>query len=29
MEDIDMRMIAQRAGANVTFPEGSVVFNKG
>jgi CRP/FNR family transcriptional regulator, cyclic AMP receptor protein len=29
MEDIDMRMFAKRAGANVTFPEGSVVFNKG
>jgi CRP-like cAMP-binding protein len=27
--DIDMRMFAQRAGANVTFPAGSVVFNKG
>ena len=26
--DIDMRMFAQRAGANVTFT-GSVVFNKG
>jgi CRP/FNR family transcriptional regulator, cyclic AMP receptor protein len=29
MEDIDMRMFAQRAGANITFAEGSVVFNKG
>ena len=29
MEDIDMRMFAQRAGANVTFPAGSIVFNKG
>jgi len=27
--DIDMRMFAQRAGANVTFSAGSVVFNKG
>ena len=27
--DIDMRMFAQRAGANVTFAAGSVVFNKG
>jgi CRP-like cAMP-binding protein len=27
--DIDMRMFAQRAGANVTFTAGSVVFNKG
>jgi len=27
--DIDMRMFAQRAGANVSFPAGSVVFNKG
>ena len=27
--DIDMRMFAQRAGANVTFPAGSIVFNKG
>jgi CRP/FNR family transcriptional regulator, cyclic AMP receptor protein len=29
MDDIDMRMFAQRAGANVTFAAGSVVFNKG
>ena len=28
-DDIDMRMFAQRAGANVSFPAGSVVFNKG
>jgi CRP/FNR family cyclic AMP-dependent transcriptional regulator len=27
--DIDMRMFAQRAGANVIFTAGSVVFNKG
>jgi CRP-like cAMP-binding protein len=27
--EIDMRMFAQRAGANVTFSAGSVVFNKG
>lgn len=27
--DIDMRMFAQRAGANVTFTAGSVVFTKG
>jgi CRP/FNR family transcriptional regulator, cyclic AMP receptor protein len=27
--EIDMRMFAQRAGANVTFTVGSVVFNKG
>jgi CRP/FNR family transcriptional regulator, cyclic AMP receptor protein len=26
--DIDMRMFAQRAGASVTYPAGSVVFNK-
>ncbi len=29
MDDIDMRMFAQRAGANVTFGAGSVVFNRG
>jgi CRP/FNR family transcriptional regulator, cyclic AMP receptor protein len=29
MDDIDMRMFAQRAGANVTFAAGSVVFSKG
>ena len=29
MADIDMRMFAQRAGANVTYGAGSVVFNKG
>jgi CRP/FNR family transcriptional regulator, cyclic AMP receptor protein len=27
--EIDMRMFAQRAGASVTYPAGSVVFNKG
>jgi CRP/FNR family cyclic AMP-dependent transcriptional regulator len=27
--DIDMRIFAQRAGTNVTFPAGSIVFNKG
>jgi CRP-like cAMP-binding protein len=27
--DVDMRMFAQRAGTNVTYPAGSVVFNKG
>ena len=27
--DIDMRMFAQRAGANVTISAGNVVFNKG
>lgn len=27
--DIDMRMFAQRAGANVAFAAGSVVFTKG
>ena len=27
--DIDMRMFAQRTGASVTYPAGSVVFNKG
>jgi CRP/FNR family transcriptional regulator, cyclic AMP receptor protein len=27
--EIDMRMFAQRAGANVTFSAGSVIFNKG
>jgi CRP-like cAMP-binding protein len=26
---IDMRMFAQRAGTNVVYPAGSVVFNKG
>src|SRR2546421_10805265 len=29
MDDIDMRMFAQRAGASVTYAAGSVVFNKG
>src|ERR1700720_3804371 len=29
MADIDMRMFAQRAGANVTYGAGSIVFNKG
>jgi len=28
-DDIDMRMFAQRAGASVTYPAGSVVFNQG
>ncbi len=27
--EIDMRMFAQRAGANVTYPAGGIVFNKG
>jgi CRP-like cAMP-binding protein len=27
--DIDMRMFAQRAGANVSYPAGAIVFNKG
>ena len=27
--EIDMRMFAQRAGANVTFSAGSLIFNKG
>ncbi len=27
--DIDMRMFAQRAGASISFPAGSIVFNKG
>ncbi len=27
--EIDMRMFAQRAGANVTFSAGSVIFNQG
>jgi len=27
--DIDMRMFARNAGANISFPAGSVVFNKG
>lgn len=26
---IDMRMFAQRAGTNVVYPAGSIVFNKG
>ena len=26
---IDMRMFAQRAGTNVAYPAGSIVFNKG
>jgi CRP-like cAMP-binding protein len=26
--DIDMRMFAQRAGANVSYPAGSIVFHK-
>ena len=29
MSDIDMRIFARSAGANVTFPPGSIVFNKG
>jgi len=29
MDDIDMRVFAQRAGASVTYPAASVVFNKG
>jgi CRP/FNR family transcriptional regulator, cyclic AMP receptor protein len=28
-KDIDMRQFARSAGTNVTFPSGSVVFNKG
>jgi CRP/FNR family cyclic AMP-dependent transcriptional regulator len=28
-DEIDMRMFAQRAGTNVMFPAGSIVFNKG
>jgi CRP/FNR family transcriptional regulator, cyclic AMP receptor protein len=27
--DIDMRMFARRAGANISFAAGTVVFNKG
>lgn len=27
--EIDMRMFAQRAGASVSYPAGSVVFNQG
>jgi CRP-like cAMP-binding protein len=27
--DLDMRLFARSAGANVNFPAGSVVFNKG
>ena len=29
MSEIDMRMFAQRAGANVTYAAGNVVFNRG
>ena len=29
MDDIDMRMFAQRAGASMTYAAGSVIFNKG
>jgi CRP/FNR family transcriptional regulator, cyclic AMP receptor protein len=29
MSDIDMRVFAKRPGANVIFPAGSIVFNKG
>jgi CRP-like cAMP-binding protein len=28
-DDIDMRMFAQRTGASVTYPAGSVVFSQG
>jgi CRP/FNR family cyclic AMP-dependent transcriptional regulator len=28
INEIDMRMFAQRAGANVTYPAGNIVFNK-
>jgi CRP/FNR family transcriptional regulator, cyclic AMP receptor protein len=27
--DVDMRMFARSTGANISFPAGSVVFNKG
>jgi hypothetical protein len=27
--EIDMRLFARSAGANISFPAGSVVFNKG
>jgi hypothetical protein len=27
--EIDMRMFAQRTGASVTYPAGSIVFTKG
>jgi CRP/FNR family cyclic AMP-dependent transcriptional regulator len=27
--DIDMRLFAKKAGANINFPAGSIVFNKG
>ena len=29
MADIDMRTFARNAGANVSFPAGTIVFNKG
>ena len=29
LAEIDMRMFARSAGANVTYPAGSVVFNRG
>ena len=29
MSEVDMRIFAKSAGANVTFPAGSIVFNKG
>ena len=29
MSDIDMRLFAKSAGANVSFPAGSIVFNRG
>jgi CRP/FNR family transcriptional regulator, cyclic AMP receptor protein len=29
VSDIDMRVFARSAGANVVFPAGSIVFNKG
>jgi CRP/FNR family cyclic AMP-dependent transcriptional regulator len=28
-DEIDMRLFAQRAGTNVAYPAGSIVFNKG
>jgi CRP-like cAMP-binding protein len=29
LSEIDMRLFAQKAGVNVAYPAGSVVFNKG
>src|SRR5262245_27424734 len=29
MADVDMRVFARGAGANVSFPAGTIVFNKG